>query len=287
MKHERQLTEQVDFFVAYKFIKILTKDFKDTDAFKLGIIDKDGKILKKRKDLKSGEEKVAYTIFHTLIWNVKKLLSRVPGLKSKLGSYAAALFLLKESCRGNKHGEQNVHELVEYIKRNETVNDIDNIFENNFSDILPEGVYITTQEIVTPDFETMNEGDVIVVGNDIKPFVEFEGVCLYEAMHMNSGKNIIVNKSIIEMLSEDITTAPETFAGATIFDIDYEDVSTKHTSSVISPSRQKFERWNKSLNMDNDSNQRIKKYIHRNPSKDVIVRNKMGNMSYFYKVNKK
>ena len=47
---QKRLSEQVDFFVAYKFIKILTQDFKDTDAFKLGIIDKDGKILKKRNN---------------------------------------------------------------------------------------------------------------------------------------------------------------------------------------------------------------------------------------------
>ena len=53
----------VDAFIAYKFIKILAVPFEKTDAFKMGIIDKDGKILKKRKDLK-GEEKKAYTIIH-------------------------------------------------------------------------------------------------------------------------------------------------------------------------------------------------------------------------------
>ena len=95
---KQYLTEQiVDAIVAFKFLKLMTQDFKDTDAFKLGIVDKDGKILKKRKDLKMGAEKSAYTIFHTLVWNIKKLLKKVPFVKSKLGSYVASLFLLKEA----------------------------------------------------------------------------------------------------------------------------------------------------------------------------------------------
>ena len=53
MDQKSQLNEQVDMLVAYKFIKILTTDFKDTDAFRLGVIDKDGNILKKRKDLRT------------------------------------------------------------------------------------------------------------------------------------------------------------------------------------------------------------------------------------------
>ena len=55
MDQKSQLNEQVDMLVAYKFIKILTTDFEDTDAFKLGVIDKDGNILKKRKDLRGDE----------------------------------------------------------------------------------------------------------------------------------------------------------------------------------------------------------------------------------------
>jgi hypothetical protein len=86
----------VDIYVAYKFVKILTQPWKDTDAFKLGIIDEKGKILKKRRNLKTGEEKAAYTIFHTLIWNVKKLLDKLPPTRTRLGSFAVALWLLKE-----------------------------------------------------------------------------------------------------------------------------------------------------------------------------------------------
>ena len=56
----------IDLFVTYRFLKILTTPFNKQDAYKLGIIDANGKVLKKRKDLKRSEEKKAYTIIHTL-----------------------------------------------------------------------------------------------------------------------------------------------------------------------------------------------------------------------------
>ena len=83
-------------YFVYQFIKKLVTPFEKTDAFKLGIIDKDGKILKKRRNLEGSEEKDAYTLSDTLVWNIKKLLGKVPGGKSKIATYGAALFLIKE-----------------------------------------------------------------------------------------------------------------------------------------------------------------------------------------------
>ncbi len=86
-----------DTFVAYKFIKLLSTPFEETDAFKLGIIDKDGNILKKRKDLINSKDKAAYpSNVYTLIWNLKKILSKVPIVKTRIGNFMAALYLLKE-----------------------------------------------------------------------------------------------------------------------------------------------------------------------------------------------
>lgn len=289
MDDKKQLLEFTDFFVAYKFIKILTQEYKDTDAFKLGIIDDKGNILKQRKDLTTGKEKAAYTIFHTLIWNIKKLLQKVPGVKSKLGSYAAALFLLKESCENdcrvaNWQLVEQWDSVLNYLFENGVRHDSNDIFEDVFvDDKLSEGVYITTQEIVTPDYEFLNEGEIIIIRNDTKPFADFQGINLYEALHMDSGKSIIISNSIVEKLCEDIEGAPETFAGSVVFDVESDNISTEYSSTHVPPNRQKFEKWNKTLNMDNDNNKKIRKYIHRNPTKDVILRNKNGEMSYFYK----
>lgn len=86
-----------DTFVAYKFIKLLSTPFDKTDAYKLGIIDADGNILRKRKSLINSKDKKAYpSNVYTLVWNLKKILMKVPIVKSRLGQFAAALYLLKE-----------------------------------------------------------------------------------------------------------------------------------------------------------------------------------------------
>jgi hypothetical protein len=99
----------IDLFATYRFLRILTVPWEDQEAFKLGIIDGDGKRIKTKK-LTSSEEKDAYTMLHRMVFNFKRILSKIPLVKSKLGTYAAALFLLKEHM---KEDEYNL--LVEYI----------------------------------------------------------------------------------------------------------------------------------------------------------------------------
>ena len=94
-------------YFVYQFIKKLVTPFEKTDAFKLGIIDKNGKILKKRRDLE-GKEKEAYTLSDTLVWNIKKLIGKIPGGKSKIASYAAALFLIKEQTGEYKIDDEEI-----------------------------------------------------------------------------------------------------------------------------------------------------------------------------------
>ena len=82
-----------DFFYAIRFLRLLTTKWENTSAFKLGIVDKNGKKLKKPE---TSEEKSAYNIFHKLVYNIKRLINKIPLGKSTLASYAAALFLIKE-----------------------------------------------------------------------------------------------------------------------------------------------------------------------------------------------
>jgi hypothetical protein len=82
-----------DFFYALRFLRLLTTRWDKTTAFKLGIVDKNGKKLKKPE---TAEEKSAYNTFHKLVYNIKRLINKIPLGKSTLASYAAALFLIKE-----------------------------------------------------------------------------------------------------------------------------------------------------------------------------------------------
>ena len=95
----------IDLFVTYRFLKLLTTPFAKTDAFKLGIIDENGNRIKKPKStqplvpLATVEQKNSYTILHKLVFNIKKIFDKVPGLRTKVGTYAAALFLLKDTFK--------------------------------------------------------------------------------------------------------------------------------------------------------------------------------------------
>ena len=86
------MAKVADTYLIYQVLKRLTTPFEETEAFELGLIDKNGKLIKKPKD---GKEKNAYSLFDRFIFNLKRILHKF-GLKSKFSSYAAALFLLKE-----------------------------------------------------------------------------------------------------------------------------------------------------------------------------------------------
>ena len=86
----------VDLFMLYQFVKRLATPFKKWDAYKLGIIDEKGNVLKKRKDFTTIREREAFGMFDVLVGNLKKLLAKVPGGQTRLASYAAALLLLRE-----------------------------------------------------------------------------------------------------------------------------------------------------------------------------------------------
>ena len=103
----------VDLILVYQFLKRLTTPFDQTEAFKLGLIDKDGK---KLKSAESREEKTAMGYFDRLVFNLKRLLEKVPGGKSRLASYAAALLLLRESA--NPKGQYTESELAEGLMEN-------------------------------------------------------------------------------------------------------------------------------------------------------------------------
>lgn len=85
----------VDLFLVYQFIRRLATPFESWDAYKQGVIDKDGKILVKKND-RTQEQRKSWGTFDVMVANLKKLLAKVPGGSSKIASYAAALYLIRE-----------------------------------------------------------------------------------------------------------------------------------------------------------------------------------------------
>lgn len=101
----------VDNVLTYQFIKRFTKPYEDWPAFKAGIIDSSGNVIKKRKDLTPEEDKV-FGNYDRLILNLRKLLAKLPGGTSRLGVWAATALLLKE---GDTLDSDNVDILQEKL----------------------------------------------------------------------------------------------------------------------------------------------------------------------------
>jgi len=106
----------VDTLITYRVIKLLVTPFDRQEAFKQGIIDKDGNVLKKNRELKTNDEKKAYTYLHRFVFNLKRILKKV-GLGSKLGSFAVALaLLLKEKKEYQQHKTLIEGAVISYLK---------------------------------------------------------------------------------------------------------------------------------------------------------------------------
>lgn len=95
MLNEGLIKDGANIFLLYMFIRKLTLPFEDWPAFALGLIDKDGNIKKTRKDM-THDERAEFSMFDLMILNLKKLLAKLPGGSSRIATFAAALFLLKE-----------------------------------------------------------------------------------------------------------------------------------------------------------------------------------------------
>ena len=114
-------TGAVDIFLVYQFLKRLAMPFERWEAYKTGVIDKEGNIItpKNKRDQKQNN---SFKVFDVMILKLKRLLAKVPGGRTRIASYAAALWLIRE-YNEQKSEEQILREDVDYLKY---VNDIRN-----------------------------------------------------------------------------------------------------------------------------------------------------------------
>jgi hypothetical protein len=128
-----------DLFLVYEFIKRLATPFNEWEAYDLGIIDERGNILKKKTERnKTTKERAAFGKFDLLVLKLKKLLEKLPAGQTRVGSYAAALWLIKEH---QQKGVDVITEeaLLEYIDIAESL-DINEKFESEFGEEIANSV---------------------------------------------------------------------------------------------------------------------------------------------------
>mgnify|MGYP001464833459 FL=1 len=186
------LKRAADITYTFRFIRMMAMDWKDWDAYKLGIIDENGKRQRNVK-LDSDEKKSAYTTFIRLAANIKRLVSNIPGGGSKLGSFASALFLIKE-----KVGERGIKTICKEMN----VDVLDFLNEKNEWFLLDEkqlspGIYrVQNPKLLNGSCaEMVWPKDQIRIQEDCFPVGDIFGVDVYQATHMNTNKEVYVTAS--------------------------------------------------------------------------------------------
>ena len=187
------MSRAVDLFVTYRFLKLLVTPWNKQEAFKLGIIDKNGKSLKKARDLGKEEERASYTLLHRLVFNCKRIMSKIPFIRSQLGTYAAALFLLKEHYKIENLPEAQV---TKYLLENKLIDLNDSISEEviGFGNMLPMGEYKLKDQVTADDDEIdAQKGDIVTALEDTPPSDRVLGVDIFPVIHQKSKKIIYVS----------------------------------------------------------------------------------------------
>lgn len=186
-----------DLFYAFRFLKLLVTPFEKTKAFELGIIDKNGAILKKRVDRQSPEEKSAYTVFHRLVFNLKRLIAKAPGGKSLVARYGAALFLIKE------HTNMSDAKILKTIEKALDIELTDDLNENYWyqdseARLYP-GNYVLLEDVASP-----TTGEIIafknqrVQVNDLQsPVGSFSNINIYRVKHSKTNQDIYISNGDI------------------------------------------------------------------------------------------
>ena len=197
----------IDLFVTYRFIKLLVTPFEKTEAYKLGIIDakgnrvipppKNGIRQTKPEPLRTTEEKNAYTILHKLVFNIKKIFDKVPCLRTRLGTYAAALFLLKDTFKESVDDPDVFEkEFMKYLKEQGYEID-DTIMEEvvGFGEVLPKGEYTLVNDILNKEEEELSakKGDKVVAFDDEAPIDTVLGVEIFPVVHVQTQEKIYVS----------------------------------------------------------------------------------------------
>lgn len=85
----------VDLYMVYSFIRKITTPFDKWEAHKTGVIDQNGNILIKKAS-RSPVQKSSFNVRDLMMLKLKKLLNTIPGGASKIGTYFAALWLIRE-----------------------------------------------------------------------------------------------------------------------------------------------------------------------------------------------
>ena len=187
------MSRAIDLFVTYRFLKLLVTPWKKQEAYKQGIIDDKGKALKKARDLTTEAERESFTLLHRLVFNCKRIMSKIPLVRTQLGTYATALFLLKEKYNLVDLPEGEINQ---FLMENKLISFNDKISEEviGFGSMLPMGEYKLKDQVTADDEEIdAQKGDIVSALEDTPPSDRILGVDVFPVIHKKSNKIIYVS----------------------------------------------------------------------------------------------
>ena len=188
------LKSAADTVYAFRFIRMMVMDWKSWDAYKEGIIDENGKRDRNVK-IDTDNKRSAYTPFVRLVANIKRLVSKLPGGGSKLGSFASALYLVKEKANIGEKGLKDICEKCD-IEVLDFLNENNQWFLLENKQLSP-GVYrVENPKLLNKSCNEMVwPKDQIRIEQECYPVGDVFGVDIYEATHIKTNQEVYVTAS--------------------------------------------------------------------------------------------
>lgn len=186
------LTKSADTVYTFRILRLLTTPWNQLKAYKLGLIDDEGNVVRKPE---TSDEKSAYNLLHRLVFNLKKMLNKIPFGKTTIASYMAALYLLKEESGMSDH---SFTLFVEELSDSE-ITDLEleksGMYLLEETDRLQPGEYVLLEDHFIPKTgeRLAKAGTTVLVENNESIF-EFGGILVFEAMHLASNRKIFVTQ---------------------------------------------------------------------------------------------
>ena len=185
-----------DLAFTFRFIRMLTMDWKNWDAYKEGLIDENGE-RKKGVKLDTDAKKSAYTPFVRLCANVKRLVGKLPGGGSKLGSFASALYLIKEKYQLTDYDIDAIISKVN-VDAFDFLNEGSEWFLLDNRQLSP-GIYrLYESKLLNKSFdELVWAKDQIRVEDECLPVGDVFGIDIYEVTHTKTNQKIFITANEI------------------------------------------------------------------------------------------
>jgi hypothetical protein len=185
----------LEYYLMLKIIDLLTKPWTELPAYKLGIIDANGKVLKNTHQLKTATEKVAYGTFQKFCFNLRRFIEKLPGGKTKLAKYLTVYALFKES-------EDSTMDSM-FSEEFGTIN-INEAFEQDLlksKAILHRGTYRLVNDMLDSNGKLVKRETLVTVSMDQKTQMVLFGKPVFEVYIPDRGKNMVVS---LDDISDDV-----------------------------------------------------------------------------------